>query len=1241
MFNKIIISILIFAFTCQGALPAYALNNNAKNLRPTVIEGNGNAIGAISKEFVEASARGTGILPAFTPDELYTWLQNLSPDNTNLWHLYGGLKQLPETELRHVCQTVSKAYFVSKKEIPRAIKYLLKERGRGTRKTILKHDETVVTKPEINVQNGINGIARKKIPGIVIIGEENKDVKIRGMKWFLFVDPVDNTDVYYQPNLGNNYSTNITMAYQDDNGIVYPVMTVMVAPQYDKGKPIYMVTGLGINGVLFNGKTISKLETQPSLFNMVAGLYHYGGRATKAIQTREYRGFLKQHALRVATSQFMPFDLPRSIKNRKFPGIMMVGEWHPWDIAPAYHIISAFGTVMTLDGADFTLADHNLLTQTMFYPNSTRGTRGPKLIFSTSKLAANQLLHYYQQFNPHYSESLALINNRLTTIDIEAIAQSAYTNLLTSKDRDVNRLTSATIDWIAEQTMRAQDRIAVCDIITQLIDENENRSVVMERRFSSFLPAAIQVGFINKMHVLKPESSAAATGRPQEAIEAALAAYETDLYEKKDDVRFRKLYPDLNPQSAWLNQQDEIEIDILTALKAITENELKAARNPDSSKSLIRDIEVIKRELRLTIIDLDTATSITGVDPQNLRQPLLKQIRILTAELRAAYGWQPQRDIQIIQRELNEVNEKDIRPHYSPGKGGPYGFTRSDTERIARQFHSGQTINITSLQFQRICLEEELYVARQIASKQKLMSAQRPPQTPQAAPPAASKAVPIARPTPTISSTISRATTAKSTTAPTPQPEPASKSPAAQTVETLYGIATGELIKDILDQNRKTSSDIEYISIPASTSKTSKAKETYYITFKDDHTYSFQKNSVSTGKFVPFFIYNSLERAAFTGPVHINRAALMNEAYHLDLELILSKHLTLVINTLKQRGISKSAFHSGGIYVWISQGIGTGVLHTGTREEAGKREHIFRPPSTSAKAAGKTYRGEEAADIIINAVKQTKQPFRIITISSTGFRNPNPSTAEAINMLKTPDDNATLTVTEDDNCTVFTIKAERIKITQLVRPPKNNSAANAIGLFDIRTPSEISDLLIDVSAKLIKKEAIEHSLTEAKWHTESTEILIDGVKITPEFEKNLLQEIQTLRAERVKLASLQELRSEEYRWHVTNKKVIIIDENPIRREEVRKFIVQRMGFSSTNGTNVYEANSLEEALSLGIKPDLVINNSGASEDLIAVTLQLDTESVISMLNVSTIKDENNNKRLIENWIRDRILMTQL
>jgi len=244
-------------------------------------------------------------------------------------------------------------------------------------------------------------------------------------------------------------------------------------------------------------------------------------------------------------------------------------------------------------------------------------------------------------------------------------------------------------------------------------------------------------------------------------------------------------------------------------------------------------------------------------------------------------------------------------------------------------------------------------------------------------------------------------------------------------------------------------------------------------------------------------------------------------------------------------------------------------------------------------------------------------------------------------MLKTPDDNATLTVTEDDNCTVFTIKAERIKITQLVRPPKNNSAANAIGLFDIRTPSEISDLLIDVSAKLIKKEAIEHSLTEAKWHTESTEILIDGVKITPEFEKNLLQEIQTLRAERVKLASLQELRSEEYRWHVTNKKVIIIDENPIRREEVRKFIVQRMGFSSTNGTNVYEANSLEEALSLGIKPDLVINNSGASEDLIAVTLQLDTESVISMLNVSTIKDENNNKRLIENWIRDRILMTQL
>jgi len=368
----------------------------------------------------------------------------------------------------------------------------------------IKSDGTKVTLVDKKIQTASNNLTRRKFPFMLTIGEEkNTNLKNGGIEWTQYRDPLDGTD-QYSNKTDNGYGSTITITYTDEKDNIYPVLTIVVAPEYNNGQPEWIFTGLGINGVLINNELYTRSENEQPLNKMAAGLNYFAGRYTARIQTPEYIKMLRENSGSVKEIPFMLFDLPKSIKNPDMPGIVLIGEWHPWDLAPAYHIMSALGTVKTLDGKNFSLATDNLQLQTILFPKQTRG---PKLVYSISEPAAEELLELYRKLIPNYFASPE-------KIDINEMARIAYLMLLKSKIQDTNTLVERIINNIAKRAICIVDRKTLSYAILDLIEETPANTPQLEERFDTFIARLIQVGFIDVYEIIselaKNEAAAAA-----------------------------------------------------------------------------------------------------------------------------------------------------------------------------------------------------------------------------------------------------------------------------------------------------------------------------------------------------------------------------------------------------------------------------------------------------------------------------------------------------------------------------------------------------------------------------------------------------------------------------------------------------------------------------------------------------------------------------------------------------------
>jgi hypothetical protein len=210
-------------------------------------------------------AAGLEDIPKFTVEELHAWAERLPDQDV----VYGWLKGLPGQELNKLLQTVERAYEAFGPHMRWVAKEVVERRSTAVKEQ--KLDKSVVTDVEKGVQNRF-GEFIQRFDSMSGIGEEG-DAVIQDARYIAVWDPIDGTANYIlnpsDPAAGD-YTSTMTILYRDAQGNVHPILTIIVAPEYSHGgsKGLWLVAGLGIDGVWVNGKPV-KAPSDRSITDVV------------------------------------------------------------------------------------------------------------------------------------------------------------------------------------------------------------------------------------------------------------------------------------------------------------------------------------------------------------------------------------------------------------------------------------------------------------------------------------------------------------------------------------------------------------------------------------------------------------------------------------------------------------------------------------------------------------------------------------------------------------------------------------------------------------------------------------------------------------------------------------------------------------------------------------------------------------------------------------------------------------
>ncbi len=330
------------------------------------------------------------MVPQPTAGALAAWLDRLSPGDGPAFRLYGTLKELPEPERREMVETVAKAYRVFGRHFQRTARYLVRTRGQGTAE--IKADGSPVLPQDRTIQRRFNQLAPRTIPGMTILGEEGSVLNPMA-RWWVTRDPLDGTRNYKPIRPGeppvaypSHYLSTMTLCYRLDDGRMIPVLTIAVAPEYMDGQPLWLVTGLGIDGVLINGQPPVRAISTPSLATLVAGVTHIPRSETV---NQWYLPAMHAHARQVVEypDTMAMWEIPLSIMvNPNLPGTLAIRSAPVWDTLPTWHLTEALGgAVLEIESGQRFHPTHELLA-----PGQAAVT--PALVYAVSERAAREIV---------------------------------------------------------------------------------------------------------------------------------------------------------------------------------------------------------------------------------------------------------------------------------------------------------------------------------------------------------------------------------------------------------------------------------------------------------------------------------------------------------------------------------------------------------------------------------------------------------------------------------------------------------------------------------------------------------------------------------------------------------------------------------------------------------------------------------------------------------------------------------
>lgn len=330
------------------------------------------------------SATGLEEIPQPTVGELAAWLDQLSPNDGPAYRLYGALKDLQSDERDDVATTVAKAYQVYGTHFRKVVSYLVATRGQGEPER--KPDGSLVLSQDKEVQRRSNTLTQQEFPFAAVIGEEG-GIAQSSARWWITRDPVDGTTNYGNPRSAPNaahYLSTLTLSYELGDGRLIPVLTIAVAPEYLDGKPLWLVAGLGIDGVLVNGETVRAGASRP-LADLIVGVAHL--RENMALN-EWYLPAMTKHAKKVIESPdaMAMFEIPLNVANPDLPGALATAATALWDVFSTWHLTEALGgAVLELDAGRQFQPTRALVAQ-------GQAARSPALVYAVSEGAAGEII---------------------------------------------------------------------------------------------------------------------------------------------------------------------------------------------------------------------------------------------------------------------------------------------------------------------------------------------------------------------------------------------------------------------------------------------------------------------------------------------------------------------------------------------------------------------------------------------------------------------------------------------------------------------------------------------------------------------------------------------------------------------------------------------------------------------------------------------------------------------------------
>lgn len=340
------------------------------------------------------------ILQAVDPDALPQWVEQLSTEaDPALFRLYGWLKDLPPVELQELLRRYAQMYPSMIQHFEETGQELVAGKSQARKEVTLKADRTWVSSMDQRIQESFNRLVAGdegmpgRFPFVTVVGEEipGPTKSVGGdpltASWVAFRDPLDGTSNYISEDRQQNrrYLSLLRLDYRGKDGVLRPLLTVAVAPEFLKDGPVWLVAGLGIDGVLVNGEVRKASAQERPSSEAIAGI-NQDLLGENHPDYRLYHETAKQLGLRVLVAQdnMGLFQIPLGQMD-----LFLAPPQAPWDSRPAEHLVLALGgSVTTPRGRPYAL-DRQTLKVTL-------QERGEFLLFAGSAAAAELVIAAYQ-----------------------------------------------------------------------------------------------------------------------------------------------------------------------------------------------------------------------------------------------------------------------------------------------------------------------------------------------------------------------------------------------------------------------------------------------------------------------------------------------------------------------------------------------------------------------------------------------------------------------------------------------------------------------------------------------------------------------------------------------------------------------------------------------------------------------------------------------------------------------------